>query len=191
MSRRLEPEEDIIRIEINGDWWAPEMGRFLLHLNDLYRMLFAFEMLSNDEFLRDSLRHYKEDNFSLNRGLRRIATSYYAYLRIIRIDYASPGIQDLAGLGVIVGHIKDIILKLIDLAASRDERRLRNSKLEIEILREKVKIAKEVGYTDAQIRNYLGWTKGRVRTIYDLVESGKIRSVDTLSDKRLPPGDNK
>lgn len=172
----------VLRIELNEDWYAPEMGTFLLHLNDLYRLYLGLEVIQADERARNYFRDMKANNeqrLSLSKGLVNIShkAQRFNHLRIIRIQYASPGVQDLAGIGVIVGHIKDLVLRLIDLAASKEERKLKNRRLELDNLREQIQIAKEVGYTDKEIKNLLGWAKKRQKTIYDLIEDSKIQSV--------------
>ena len=179
----------VLSFDINENWYAPEMGTFLIHLDDLYRLYLGLEVIQADEYARNYFRDmkaHKEQRLSLTKGL--VSISHKAqrinHLRVVRIQYASPGIQDLAGIGVIVGHIKDFVLRLIELAASRDERRLKNRRLELDNLREQVQIAKELGYTDKEIRNLLGWARKRQRTVYNLIENGKIRSV---TERRLDP----
>jgi hypothetical protein len=172
----------VLSFEIDGNWYAPEMGIFLTHLDDLYRMYLGLEVIQANEYASNYLRDMKANNeqpLTLIKGLATISrkAQFINHLRVVRLQYASPGVQDLAGIGVIVGHIKDLVLRLVDLAASREERRLKNRRLEIENLREQIHIAKEIGFTDKEIRNLLGWAKKRQRTIYDLIEDGKIRSV--------------
>lgn len=186
----------VLSFEINENWYAPEMGTFLLHLNDLYRLYLGLEVIQADEHARNYFREMKANNeqrLSLTKGLVTIShkAQRINHLRVIRIQYASPGVQDLAGIGVIVGHIKDLVLRLIDLAASGEERRLKNKRLELDNLREQVQLAKELGYTNKEIRNLLGWAKKRQRVIYDLIEDGKIRSVTErrLEDSEQEPRD--
>jgi hypothetical protein len=177
----------VLSLEIDENWYAPEMGTFLLHLNDLYRLYLGLEEIYAEERARDYLRHIKEQGeqqLNLTKGLVYIShkAERFNHLRVVRIQYASPGNQDLAGIGVIIGHIKDFILRLIELHVSKEERRLKNERLEIENLSERIKIAKEVGFTDKEIRNALGWAKKRQKTISDLIEDGKILSV---TERRL------
>jgi len=76
-------------------------------------------------------------------------------LEIRRIEYGSPGFKDLAGLGDIVGHIMEFIFRLIEHRSRREKRKLENDRLRIENAREFVQLAKECGYTEADIRkNY-------------------------------------
>lgn len=196
MSTEWRSTYTVLRFEINENWYSPEMGIFLLHLNDLYRLYLGLEVIHTDEHARDYLRDMKahdEQRLNLANGLVYIShkAQRFNHLRVVRIQYASPGVQDLAGIGVIVGHVKDLVLRLIDLAASRKERRLKNERLEIDNLSERIKIAKEVGYTDKEIRNMLGWAKKRQKTIYYLIEDGKIRSVTErrLEDYEQVPAD--
>jgi len=187
MSAEWQSIYTVLSFEIDENWYAPEMGTFLLHLNDLYRFYLGIEVIHADEHARNYLRNKKqegEQRLNLTNGLAFIShkAERYNHLRVVRIQYESPGLQDLAGIGVVVGHIKDLALRLIDVAASKDERRLKNERLEIENLKERIKIAKDLGFTDKEIKNVLGWAKKRQKTISYLIEEGKIRSV---SERRL------
>src|SRR4051812_21075906 len=120
----------VLSFEIDGNWYAPEMGVFLTQVDDLYRMYLGLELIKDNEYIRDYLRDMRANNeqhLSLTKGLVIIShkAQFINHLRVVRLQYASPGVQDLAGIGVIVGHIKDLVLRLIDLATSRKERRLK------------------------------------------------------------------
>jgi len=48
--------------------------------------------------------------------------------------------QDLAGLGAVVGHLKDLLVKILELAASRERRHLENEALRIENARKRLRL---------------------------------------------------
>lgn len=120
----------IIRFSIRGRWSTEDMGEFCLALDDLYMLLDALETT----MLRDpggARGKFKTDLKHHGRWLRECNPGM-PFLRIIKIRYGSPGFQDVAGVGVIVGHIKDFILQIIENMTNRKRRRLENRQLEIE-----------------------------------------------------------
>lgn len=102
-------------------------------------------------------------------------------LYVVRIEFASPGFTDLAGLGTIIGHLKDLLLKLIELAATREERKLENQKRRIEIAREYVNVAKEMGYNIAEVRQLVRWVDSKQSQVIPLIEQTKITGVQVLN----------
>ncbi len=70
-------------------------------------------------------------------------------LEIRRLDYASPGVSDLAGIGLIVGHVKDFVHKLIDRRDTQRQRDLKDEKLAVEIEHMRIENA----------RNFGSWTR--------------------------------
>ena len=108
-------------------------------------------------------------------------------LLVKRVIYGSPGIKDLVGIGEIVGHIKDLLVRLIDHCSTRrqrslenERRELENRKLEIEVAKEFVNLAKDVGYTKREMRQLVGMVTDKQRPLVRLIVSGKIISADTV-----------
>jgi hypothetical protein len=94
-------------------------------------------------------------------------------------------------LGDVVGHIKDFLLKGIGWALTRRQRDLENQerqarvqKLRIENARELVGLARDCGYSQAEIRQMVHWVDGRQAKLLPLAEQGKIRNVRLLSGER-------
>jgi hypothetical protein len=80
-------------------------------------------------------------------------------LRVQRVEYASPGSIDLAGLGAVMGHIKDLVFKFVDRNDTKKKRHLEderllleNERLRIENAREFVALAMDCGYSEVEIR---------------------------------------
>lgn len=117
-----------------------------------------------------------------------------------RVRYGSEGFKDLAGAGDIVGHIKDFVLRIIEMFISRkqraaliekaqlenDERRKRLEQLDVEIEIQKVEAAtryvqlmRDVGFTKSQIKSAIQSVGNRGDLIGSLVERGQITSVTT------------
>jgi hypothetical protein len=114
------------------------------------------------------------------------------YLQVCRVQYASPGSIDLAGLGAVVGHVKDLLVRLIELASERKKHELENESIEldnqkkrIENARLLVQLAKDIGYTDAEMRILTASVDNRQKPLLDLVEAQQI-----LSAKLLEGSDN-
>ena len=118
----------IIRFSIDGKWSTEDMGAFCLALDDLYMLLTALEttMLRSPEGARGQFKHKLRYH---SRWLRECNPGS-PFLEIIKIRYGSPGFQDVAGVGVIVGHLKDFVLQIIENVTNRKRRALeeKNSK---------------------------------------------------------------
>jgi len=105
-------ERRIIRFRIDGEWSAEEMGQFFLDLDDLYMLInmLLVLMVRAPSGPRGQMKH--ELRF-FSQWLRS-ANPDSKFLEVVQIHYGSPGIQDLVGVGEIVGHIKEFILKIIE-----------------------------------------------------------------------------
>ncbi len=123
------------------------------------------------------------------RNLSRISNLIYPdeQLQVRQIKYSSPGFVDLAGIGAIVGHIKDFILAIIP--SVRKKRQLENKKLEEEIQGIRienalkfVQLAKDLGYTGSELRELINWVDERQETFIQLADKRKIREVSLMSD---------
>ena len=112
-------------------------------------------------------------------------------LRVLKIQYGSPGAGDLLGLGKIVEQVKDAIFKWVDRkdtkeqrALENDEQGLRNDGLRIKNAREFVALNKDLGLTEEQIRPLvaplIAEVTSRQETAWRLIEEGKITSVEVL-----------
>ena len=63
-------------------------------------------------------------------------------------------IKDLAGLGEIVGHAKELILKLIEVWATWDEGKLKKQRMRLENTREFLELAEKYKLTPQQLNEY-------------------------------------
>jgi hypothetical protein len=64
-------------------------------------------------------------------------------------------IKDLAGLGEIVGHIKELILKLIEVWATRDEGKLKKQRMRLENAREFLELSEKYRLTPERLNEYI------------------------------------
>jgi hypothetical protein len=86
-------------------------------------------------------------------------------------------------------------LKVIEWALTRRQRDLENQeretrvqKLRIENARELVSLAKDCGYSQAEIRQMVHWVDGRQAKLLPLAEQGMIRNVRLLSGESAERG---
>jgi|ERR1041385_2298379 hypothetical protein len=64
-------------------------------------------------------------------------------------------IKDIVGLGEIVGHIKDFIIKLIEILSTRSERKLKMRRLKLENTSEFLRLAEMHNLTPEQLSSYI------------------------------------
>jgi hypothetical protein len=219
-----------LRIEIDGTWMASEFATAFRSLNDLYsiRAVLQFEREALFEF-EDLAWDFPHPPPSVRRIAslmrRRLAGAAFPYglppvidvqkpraafdllepnerLFVRRIRFESPGFKDLVGLGEIVGHLKDFMLRLIQMFLERPQRRLENAgrrldnerrELEnegkrIENAKSFVELARTCGYTKADVRKLVSWVDGRQALLVPLIDSGKITNVQLLSEDQEKSG---
>ena len=205
-------EQKILRVEIDGTWTADEFSDSLRSITEIYglRAVLGIEQQS----LNEMEMYYEVANLPFRGVPRRLRAAYLAYgfplstplidsnnpsgaLRLLepneqlyveKIQFASPGFKDLAGLGEIVGHVKEFLQTLINVAVHTPRRRLEEEKLaedvetkRIENARSFVGLAKDLGYSNAKIRQLIGWTDDRQAKLLPLAREGKIRGVRLLN----------
>ena len=208
----------MLRIEIAGRWSAKDFSEFYESIDALYS-LFAVVFIEQESareferFYRDFLEFYPGPKMPrryryflgmqqvLGGGVRtQIDASKFRdasalleaneRLTVRRCEYASLGLTDLAGIGEALGHVKEIIIKCIDVFVTRKERQLKNNILEQEVeaaalknVREKISILKELGYSDTQCRQILAEVSPAVAKLEALAQRGLItNAVNTEND---------
>ena len=152
----------LLRLEIGGRWSADDFGQSLISLSDLYDLRLLLEFLREDhrdwERFYEEFMHFPPfrgrwrrrlltsgplpwiggfggvppvlDDVQLSRLSRLFEPEERLEVRCI--EYASPGFTDLAGIGTVVGHLKDLIIKLIERRDSRRRSNLEEERLALE-----------------------------------------------------------
>jgi len=102
-------------------------------------------------------------------------------LKVRRCTYASPGATDFTGMGQALGHVKDILLKCIEVCTGRRERNLKNDILEqqrdaevLKNVKERLAILKGLGYSDMQCRQVLAEVSPAVAKLEALASRGLV-----------------
>jgi hypothetical protein len=208
----------VLRIEIAGRWSAKDFAEFYDSIDALYS-LFAVVSVEEESareferFYRDFIEYYPGPKMprryryflGMQRGLggvghtpidaskfRDAAALLDAdeRLTVRRCEYASPGATDFTGIGQALGHVKDVVLKCIDILVNRRERHLKNSILEEDLdaaalrnVRERLSILKELGYSDTHCRQILAEVSPAVAKLEALAQRGLItNAVSTEND---------
>jgi hypothetical protein len=184
MASVVDQPRQLIRFNIDGTWNPDEMGMFLIDLDDLYMLHMALRSirvrLPGGGWGRQyNLRRVSEFMKGANRYRRR------EFLELIRIQYGSPGITDLAGLGEIVGHLKEFVPKVIENVSNKEERDLRNIQRAMEIAREYLQLQKEYNLTQEDLHHLIEQIMQRQQRITRLVRQGKLVSVEIIT-QQLP-----
>jgi hypothetical protein len=217
-----EQTHEILRVEIEGEWTAEEFAKSFRSFDELYslRALIQVEHESLDE-----LEMYAHDFPPFMRRFpRRLRALYLARgvpflgvvpplidlrapeaafgllepqerLRVTRVQFSSPGFKDLAGLGEVVGHVKDFVLRLIDLYVGRDQRRIENEIREADLsskrldnARKFVELARDCGYTKTDMRKLVQRTDSRQGDLISLITTGKIRDAKLIDEQTSRKG---
>ena len=215
----MDEKRQLIRFELGGQWSADDLGRMLVSISDLYDLRLFLEILRDDRrdfessFLkwsdfqrldsgREPFVHWRFTPLALGflgLGPPPLDETRLARLPQIllpadrlglhRITYASPGAADLFGIGEVVGHIKDFVLKLIerkDLKRQRklsDERaELENQGIRIENARNFVALGRDLGYTKTELRRLAAHVDDKQETLFGLIAQQKLLSVSSIDE---------
>lgn len=209
---------EVLRIEMEGRWYAEELGSAACAISDLYDLRFVLELMSEDqrdwEHFFDEAMHFPPFRRQWKRKLMRqqlmlgpflpLSSAHFDVsqlsrlceylepderLEVRRLNYASPGVSDLAGIGVIVGHVKDFVFKLID---RHDTRRLRElndertaveiERLRIENARSFVALGRELGFSESEMRKLAAHVDDKQEVLIRLVNQKKLTGVSLVGD---------
>lgn len=98
-------------------------------------------------------------------------------------------IKDIVGLGEIVGHIKDFIIKLMEILSSRDEGKLKVRRLKLENASEFLRLAELYNITPEQLSNYITLANDDPDKLFRQVHLTPVRfvKVEIRLVKYLPP----
>lgn len=111
----------------------------------------------------------------------------YSPLVVTKCSFASPGITDLAGIGQVLGHLKDIVSSILTYSTKKRERDLNEALMSEQLIAAKITnissqiaLLKSVGYSDYQCRRLLEEVDPVVQILGRLAESEKLISVGTI-----------
>ena len=191
----------IIRININDDWSASDMATFLHEIDYLYNLGIRIVAAATSNETERQIEMWTE------RALltQHIKTHHpQAELEVCQIQYSSPGFTDLAGMGTVVGHVKDFIFRLIDYRVHSRRRsleddhlaaentkinleneaiRLKNAQLQIENTRQFLELAKANGFTEEEIQKLIRPVSSVQETLVRFVSDGRIESVELREEE--------
>lgn len=201
-----------LRISLNQKWSNVDFINFFTAIQNIYELYILgeeinsikdFESLFQSDPIKASLIiTYLEQNFMKSDSTMMISgkteTNLYTNndslrlkflikneLQIVRISYASPGFADIGGFGAAIGHVKDLILRLIDFYENRKSNKLDNERKEIEndILRiDKTKkvleLLREINYPESKIIKILETENNSIKALKNLVESNQIENAE-------------
>nr|WP_319397606.1 hypothetical protein [uncultured Carboxylicivirga sp.] len=202
--------ESTLRIFIDERWTIDELSSFidtLQYFNDilLYRNRFPYRGRHDyydydDEFEYNPLfywinKYIDKDilvyNYGSRGGFKRIKTytkSPYApetRLKLIRFQYASPGIVDIAGIGKIIEQIKDLIIELFKLSHNYKENKYRRNDMHLEQLARELSVGREIydtlrdiGYSESDLNRIWEFDLKKIKSISELIERGKIQKIE-------------
>lgn len=93
----------------------------------------------------------------------------------------SRDIKDIVGLGEIIGHIKDLILKLIEICTTREERKLKKRRMKLDNTREFLELAEKYNLTLEQLNIYVALANDNSIMLTDQTSSvfdraGRVKS---------------
>ena len=102
----------------------------------------------------------------------------YTPLAVTRCTFASPGVTDLAGIGQVLGHLKDILSLILTHSAKRREHHLNEALLSEQLtaarisnITSQIALLRSVGYSEYQCRKLLEEVDPVVQVLSGLAKS--------------------
>ena len=190
----------IIRINISDDWSASDIATFLHELDYLYNLGLRIVAAATSNEQERQIEMWAEKSVLSDHIKKQYPR---AELEVCQIHYSSPGFTDLGGMGTVIGHIKDFILRLIDYRVQARRRTLeddlivtenakknleneaillKNVQLRIENARQFLELAKNNGFTEGEIKKLIPPVVQVQETLARLVSDGRIQSVELRAD---------
>ena len=213
-----------LRLEIDGQWDASDFGRLFSFCDDFYNLHVFADVAKNDPWffeeawrfwelpLRYRTRHpasllrlsvaeepLKQISSVINdiRDVKQIHIRVAPPIVVAKIQFGSPGFTDLAGLGTIVGHLKDFFLAIVEHFAGRKKRlaeavkaELENDLLRLQVAHKAVEVLKDAGFTKRDIKTAVQALDGPTDDICKLVISGKLVGVKLIDQSSGPHVDD-
>lgn len=176
----------IIRIYISDDWSASDIATFLHALDYLYNLSLRIVAAATSNEQERQLDMWAEKSL-LSEHIKNQFPQ--AELEVCQIHYSSPGFTDLGGIGTVIGHLKDFLLRLIDYRVQARRRNLedetimlKNVQLRIENARQFLELAKNNGYTEEEIKKLIPPVVQAQETLVRLVSDGRIQAVELQAE---------
>jgi len=221
VATQISTEKTTLRLTIDGAWTVTDMVNSFAALRDVYNLILIFrrERLSQRQLRREQLSqrqlrrigrvrgiprrkayrgltaHTKEHRKLLNtKKLDSIESliSPRDRLTVARVNYGSLGLKDILGAGEIIGHVRSLTEKIIDLCTTTRERKIKGDLLEAELAAKRIEnaravvtLARDLGYSETEIRETVDWVDRRQVALSRLVGEGKILAIETLHSGAL------
>lgn len=192
-------EKNILSIKIDGEWTASDFTDFfnsILILYEVYKIIESNEKL-NSYFFEDNVvsingdLYYKSGFQKLDiteitpeqRLLIKIfgdkenylsPSNYKSDLRILKLQYSSPGNSDFLGLGTIIKEVFNTFRYYVPNKAGRIKTEIEEQKL----LSKKIQNLKAMGYTAKEIKLMIQAKDEAIQTLSVLDSSGKLVSAE-------------
>jgi hypothetical protein len=186
----------IIRINISDDWSASDIATFLHELDYLYNLGLRIVAAATNDKTERQIELWTERSL-LAQDLKKQLP--HAELEVCQIHYSSPGFTDLAGLGIVIGHLKDFLLRLIEYRLQSRRRileeeqmvtdntkkhienetlMLKNAQLRLENVRQFLALAKDNGFTEEELNKLIPPIDRAQEILFRLVSDGRIQTVE-------------
>ncbi len=177
----------IFRIHIASTWSASEMAELFKSAEIIYTQFTRFH---SSELYRKIAQQQNQPETSGN------SDGKGSLLMVRRVSFSSPGWIDLAGLGEVIGHVKDLILGLTDRIIERQDREqerqltaasieaamLDNYSKQLDLIDQTMNLVNRNDLNDATRSQILTQIMQAQRPIANGVAAGRILSVEALKN---------
>jgi hypothetical protein len=200
----MEREQANLLVSISERWSLTDLNLFVENLQYFHDRFMFIEYFHgrhgyyNRDYVDEYIKYYIVSNldkeivvFDERKGFKKLS-SYkkpvlpgFERLQLIRFQYASPGIIDIAGIAEIVNQLKDLLLKIFHFKYWKLDKEYENRRRHLEHLEYELKLTKEIestlinaGFTPEEAKRVWYTDVNKLNSICDLMEQGKITLIE-------------
>jgi hypothetical protein len=193
-----------MRVSIDSDWAADDFSIFFGSFDSLYTFYEHYgEGLSligkrkKSKTVYDKEEHTPWYHFRISsvliksffneEGIYRPEKSHSKHfstvgiqsgLKVMAVEYSSPGFTDFVGLSGVIGHLKEVLKYYFPNKLSKEEAKIK----EQERIALQIKNLKLMGFSSIEIKKIILLEEVNLGKIKSLIESGRITSIEVTEN---------
>jgi hypothetical protein len=161
-----------LRLHIDGEWTAEEFSDYFYALQSL-----SYYWIADMEY-----RFAPPKARDISLGRLRL---HNAKLRVVQIQFASPGFTDLAGFGAILSEVRQFLQFLIDKVVQSEDRKLDREHKRLLILQTKMDIARQLVELDVNQSIAKLIETSDVDALIGAIQDGRLQKVELIEEKEI------
>jgi hypothetical protein len=176
-----ERPREVLRVQIDSAWSAVDFATFFAAVDSLSAVFTVPPGIG----ARGNPARVQWRAVESNSALRKRGQ----HLDVVAVRFGSSGIADFAGFGEIVGHVKDFVLRIIEMRRGKElaqeelrERRIENAKSFLDVYER----ARDLDLSPHQREALVANIDGAQGLFLDMVDKGQVTGVELVTGGEPP-----